>query len=317
MPASASSLSLLRCPSLATALLAAFGVACAGDGTEDGAPPNDPDLAPIQAVDRFSETAGHLQVRTPENGLPAANAPVDFDQGPFVTRGLTPAGNPVSYYNFDVQPTDPGAVYTLYEAGAASPVDGQLDIVDAIPGEAGYSDFRRVVKVTVPAGYVANTHASLDDLTLAGLAMEDTDALVNAPIVPPGSVAPRRHGGGSASLVRGWYRGMVVSYFTFEETRLQMTAGMVPTSPIWVTFNVNPDQPEGGPGSGFKVEEGTMVTHNVVATVPGDAGYSPLWAVQVYDNADFDTVMDAATAAAANQLAANVATVNCPIVAME
>ena len=40
--------------------------------------------------------------------------------------------------------------------------------MDAIPGEAGYSDFRQVVRVTVPAGYVANTHASLDDVTTAG-----------------------------------------------------------------------------------------------------------------------------------------------------
>lgn len=60
--------------------------------------------------------------------------------------------------------TDPARVYRLYEEGATAPVTGQLEIVDAIPGEAGYSDFRQVVRVTVPAGYVANTHASLDDL---------------------------------------------------------------------------------------------------------------------------------------------------------
>ena len=145
--------------------------------------------------------------------------------------------------------------------------------------------------------------------------MEDTDMLVNAPIVPAGSMAPRRVGGASAALARLWVQGDVANAFVFE-TSLVAAAGMVPTSPIWVTFNVNPPAEGGGPASGFRVEEGTLQTHNVVATVPGDAGYSPLWAVQVYDNAAFDSVMDASTAAAAPILAPNVATVNCPIVEM-
>ena len=34
--------------------------------------------------------------------LPAANAPVNFDQGPFITKGFTPTGQSVEYYNFDV-----------------------------------------------------------------------------------------------------------------------------------------------------------------------------------------------------------------------
>ena len=91
---------------------------------------------------------------------------------------------------------------------------------------------------------------------------------------------------------------------------------MVPTSPIYVMFNINPDQQDGGPGSGFKTEPGTTQTHNVVATLPGDAGYSPLWLVSVLDNAAFDSVTDLASAAAATVLGAGVATVNCPIVSV-
>ncbi len=91
---------------------------------------------------------------------------------------------------------------------------------------------------------------------------------------------------------------------------------MVPLSPIYVTFNVNPDEDGGGPASGFVTEEGSTQTHNVVATVPGDEGYSPLWLVNVYDNAAFDSVSDLETAMDAEQLAAGVATVNCPVVSV-
>ena len=202
-------MSVLRphvCPYTVTAVaLAALAtvtsLGCAGESTDDpSSGAHDPAAATVASIDRFSATAGHLQVRTPDNGLPEAGAPVDFDQQPFVTTGLTPAGNPVSYYNFDVQPTDPARLYRLYEEGMTTPLAGQLDIIDVLPGEAGYSDFWKVVKVTVPAGTAANTYASVAELEAAELAMEDTDMLVNAPIVPAGSMAPRRVGGASATL---------------------------------------------------------------------------------------------------------------------
>ena len=80
--------------------------------------PVDPDHAPIAAVDRFSDKAAHLQLRTAANSLPGPNEPVDFDSGPFVTQGLSPTtGKPVRYYNFDVQDTAPAPIYVLYREG--------------------------------------------------------------------------------------------------------------------------------------------------------------------------------------------------------
>ena len=114
--------------------------------------------------------------------------------------------------------------------------------------------------------------------------------------------------------MRGWYRDQVVNYFSFEEAPLTLTGGAVPVSPIYVTFNVNPDQPSGGPPSGFRTEDGSAQTHNVLGTVPGNPSYSPLWSVNVYDNADFADVGDLASAQAAHILASGVATVNCPVV---
>lgn len=299
------------------ALTLAALVLAACDDTTGPPAPLDPDTALRVAVDRFSAAAGNLFVRTAGSGLPAANAPIDFDQGPFITNGLGPNGELVSYYNFDVQPVAPAPIYVLFREGQATPVPEQLNIIDVVPGDAGYNDFWQVVRVTVPANYVANTVTSLAGITAAGYASQATTTIVNCPVVPEGSTASLRLGGGSAQLVRGWYKNQVVFYFSFEEHPLTTTASdEVPVAPIYVSFNINPGQPGGGPPSGFLTETGTSQTHNVVATLPGDAGYSPLWSVNIYDNADFNTVSDLTTAQAATLLAPGAAIVNCPVVSV-
>jgi hypothetical protein len=277
------------------------------------AQPLDPDKAPVAAVDRFSEKAAHLQVRTADNHIPGPNQPVDFDSGPFITQGLAPAtGKPVRYYNFDVQGTAPAPVYVLYREGEDQPVAGQLDIIDTLPGETGYNDFRQVWKVSVPKAYVANTVTDAAALLDAGYKMEQTAALRNMPVVPDESTARARLNGESAELHRAWYQGQVAKFFSFAEAPL--SGANVPLSPIYVTFNVNPGAPNGGPGSGFQAEPNSEQTHNVPFTLPSDPGYSPLWLVAVYDNADFPKVHDKASAQTAKVLAPGAATVNCPIV---
>jgi hypothetical protein len=272
----------------------------------------DPASAAKVPVDRFSDQAGTLMRRSASPALPGADQPIDFDQPPFVTQGLGPRGEKVRYYNFDVQPTAPAPIYVFFRAGEGTPLAGQLNVVDVVPGEQGYNDFWQVHKVTVPASYLANSATSKADITGAGFPVEATPMLVNCPVVPDGSKATLRIGGGAPGLTTGWYRGKTVRYFSFEEKAL--TGAAVPTSPIYVAFNVNPNQPNGGPGSGFRSEPGSTQTHNVVAALPADPGYSPLWAVDVYDNGAFPTVKDLATAMAAPQLGAGVARVNCPVV---
>ena len=280
----------------------------------DAATDVDPATAPRAAIDRFAPGTGTLMVRDNASGLPAANAPIDFDEGPFVTQGFGPDGQLVRYYNFDVQSPEPADIYVLFPEGGDAPVEGQLNIVSVIPGDEGYTDFWRVVRVDVPEGYVANTVTSVEAITDRGFVMTPTTTLVNCPIVPEGSTATERLGGASAALHQGWYGDEAVFYFSFEEKPLAVVADQVPVSSIYVTFHINPDQPGGGPPSGFLTEDGTSATHNVVETVPADAGYSPLWSVNVYDNADFDDVSDLASAQAANILASGVALVNCPLI---
>lgn len=295
-------------------LIASILGACESDAVEpaEGPFPRNPETAVRPTIDRFSAEAGNLFVRTAENGLPEAGEPIDMDQAPFITRGLGPDGRSASYYNFDVMPAAPAPIFVLFREGSSTPVEGQLNIVDVIPGDEGYNDFWQVVRVTVPEDYVANTVFSLEGIMEEGFPMEATDMLVNCPIVPEGSTGSL--GGAANGLTRGWYKGQVVFYFNFGEAALTTTPdGEVPTSPIYVSFNVNPGEAGGGPASGFKAEDGTDQTHNVLATLPGDEGYSPYWDVFVYDNAEFDAVTDLASAQAATILGPG-PFVNCPVV---
>lgn len=294
-------------------LLAVTALAACND--DDGMMPEmplDPNTAPRATIDRFSDDAATLFKRSAVASLPAAGAAIDFDQEPFISHGLGPAGQPVHYYNFDVMPTAPAPIFVLFREGESMPVSGQLNLVSVIPGDPGYSDFWQVNKVTVPADYVANTITSVDELVAAGYDTETTDMIVNCPIVPAGSTASE--GPGANGLTQGWYEDQVVFYFNFNEAPLTATgAGEVPTSDIFVSFNVNPDQAGGGPASGFMTQGTSAQTHNVVETVPGDAAYSPLWDVMPYDNAAFDMVHDLSSAQAADNFGL-AAVVNCPIV---
>src|SRR6187431_3516495 len=171
----------------------------------DAMKPLDPDQAPIAEVDRFSDKAATIYMRTADDRLPGhlpgPNEPVDFDTGPFITQGLSPrTGKPVRYYNFDIQSTTPAPVYVLYREGEDKPVGGQLDIIDTLPGEKGYNDFRQVWKVWVPKNYVSNTIADASMLQQAGYKMEKTDKLLNMAVVPDKSRARVRFNGGNPQL---------------------------------------------------------------------------------------------------------------------
>jgi hypothetical protein len=264
-------------------------------------------------IDRFSVVAGKLQVRTADNGLPGPGQPVDFDRPPFITQSWGPAGEVIRYYNFDVQPTTPATMYVFYVG--EQELATQHRVVDVVPGMPGYSDFFRVVRVSVPATYLPDQLRDAGAIQRSGFDLEATSQIVNRPIVPRGSRARERLDGAATEPEAGWYRGQRIQWLRFDEAHLVAgAAGAVPTSPISVTFNTNPDRPGGGPPSGFRTEPDGKQTHNVASSLPGDLDYSPLWSVSVYDNAAFPMVFNETTVLAAPFKARDVATVNCPIV---
>lgn len=300
---------------LAALSLALLATTSCNDNDNDPVPPmpasRDINTAARVSVDRFSAAAGRLFVRTATNGLPAANAPISFDSGPFITEGFDRTGAPVRYYNFDVQPRTAADIYVFFRAGATTPIAGQNNVINTLPGEAGYNDFWLVNRVTVPENYVPNSLTSAEEIRASGYPVEKTTMLVNCPVVPFGSTAARSNVAGmSTPLTLGWHKGSAVAYFSFGEAPLTSPgAGAVPTSPIYVMFNDNAV----GPASGFRVAPNTQMTHNVLATLPGDAGYSPLWSVRVLDNKYFEQVTNLATATSFSSMMAG-ADVNCPVV---
>jgi hypothetical protein len=303
-------------------ILALVGVVACGSSSStapggtnaDAATARDPATAPKVSIDRFSDSFAHLFKRSANPSLPAANAPIDFDQGPFITRGLGPNGEHVAYYNFDVLPTTPAPIYVFFPEGSSTELTAQMHIIDVVPGDAGYNDFWQVVKVTVPASYVPNSVTSAAELHAAGFTLTRTRMIVNCPVVPAGSTARLRYTSEPNGLVQGWYRDQVVEYFSFDEHML--TGATVPTAPIYVTFNINPDpnNPMSGPPSGFVTEPSSMQTHNVVSVLPEAASYSPLWEVIAYDDAAFSSVNNLAAAQQAKVLVPDAGLVNCPIV---
>lgn len=268
----------------------------------------DPATEPREPIDRFSAAAGTLFVRDADPTLPGPNEAIDYDAR-FRMRALGPGGEVVLLYHFDVQATAPAPIYVLFREGEDAPIEGQKNIVTVIPGDPGYNDLWQPVRVDVPRDYVVNSWTSYEEL--AGRPMQVMEMLVNCPVVPEGSVATVRTPGDYSELHQGWYGGRVIQYFHFGEAAVLPVAGVVPTSTAYFAYDVNPST--GAPGTGFAVEPGTEQTHNVLATLPGDAGYSPLWSVNVYDRAAFDGVHDLTTAMAAPQLATATGIVNAPI----
>ena len=277
--------------------------------------PKDPDQAPIATVDRFSDAAGTLLKRSADNHLPGPNEPINFDTPPFNVWGLSPAGEPALYYHLDVKSTTPVPVYILYREGEDMPVQEQLDIIDTLPGEQGYNDFRQVWKVWVPKDYVANTITDASMLQQAGYKIEKTDKLLNMAVVPDKSRARVRFNGGHPELQRAWYRGEVAKFFLFDEAPLSVSGDSVPVSPIYDGFTINPGQPGGE--KEFCTDPNSTQTHNVVATMPGDKAYSPLWLRVVYDSAACASVHNLETALQAKKVAANVLLINCPMVSVK
>jgi hypothetical protein len=99
---------------------------------------HDPNTAQKVSVDRFSSSAGHLQVRTATHGLPAANAPLDFDKAPFITKGLGSDGRHAGY--------SPLRYVSAYDNAAFNDVD------DSASAQAAASAGSGLANVNCPIG---------------------------------------------------------------------------------------------------------------------------------------------------------------------
>ena len=69
--------------------------------------------------------------------------------------------------------------------GSPKLVDGQRNVIDAVPGQAGYSAFWRVNLVAVGADYKANAVNAAALVASQNLKATQTNLLVNCPVVSP------------------------------------------------------------------------------------------------------------------------------------
>jgi len=155
----------------------------------------------------------------------------------------------------------------------------------------------------VPDGYVANSIRSLGEAVASGYTIQETNTIVNCPVVNPNATIA----GSSQTLVSGWYRNRDVFYFD-EGTRSPAEGLVVVAAPIYAFFH----------------SDGTAVAgqRNVIDALPGNSNYSDLWnVVKVVVDASYvaNDLKDARSILAANgagQLNLEMTTiyVNCPVV---
>ena len=254
---------------------------------------NFPGYVPIAAIDRFSDSAGRFFKRSVESRLPGPDEPIDFDED-FLHRAIGPNGEVIEFYHFDVRPTAPAAVYQLVDTRGDA-IAAQLLIFDDVPGESGYNDLRQVNEVVVTdRDFRPNSATSLQDIEAAGYGIEPVDKIMHCVMVPDGSVALKRFDKGEPrELQNGWYRDEVVKFLLFENpksTAIEFSLGEVSTPQMYAFFDNDEDATEG-----FALD-GDGSTHNVFTSLPGQEGYSPLWALRLFKLIAFDRVTNVADA---------------------
>jgi len=289
--------------SVRSLIVSVLAVACSSSGDVPifDAPPLDPAQAEPAFIDRFSAEAGVLSVRSTGSGLPEANAPIDFDQPPFAFAAFGPAGEAIRLYDFDFKGQQPGTLYVFLQDGV--PLSEQLAVLARIPGQEGYNDFMRVSEVSVPNGYRANSIRSEADLIASEFLVTQTERVVNRVVVPAGSTAALRYGGAEPRSSGAWHEGKLATVLEFEDAVPAQDVGYgelgLTNATLWAAFNIDPDQPGGGPASGRRLEPGTEQTHFVAERLPDQPGYSPYWMTITYHNRAFDSVRDKPSAEAA------------------
>ncbi len=212
----------------------------------------------------------------------------------------------VKYYDFGANTKLSGAgvasaaIYPFITGmnadGTPKFVQGQHNLIDVVPGDAGYSDLWKVTMVTVGEGYEPDSIKSKADLDRAGLTMTETEMFVNCPVVPAGSTLE-----GGEALVQGWFKGDAVFYPDFGANP--------PTAlPIWVFITgLNADgTPHFAAGQ-----------NNIIDSVPGDEGYSAFWRVNmvtVPDGYESNSIRSAADAVSSGfEIQETDMVVNCPV----
>ena len=167
-----------------------------------------------------------------------------------------------------------------------NPFGFQPNVVDSVPGDAGYSPLWRVYAVTWADGVEARELKSEAEIlaaqTAGELTFEKAPLVKNSPVVD--TLPPR---------IGGFYNGRTVDYFLTDVSVEAEAAGLSDATGFPVTFVPSlGDVPDASTAKLYLFMNGVEGPNpfgfqpNVVDSVPGDAGYSPLWRVYAVTWAD-------------------------------
>ena len=161
-------------------------------------------------------------------------------------------GATVRYFDFGPIKLTPGnklAPIWTFTNGA----DGQRNVIDTVPGQAGYSPLWQVNKVTWAAGRNPRPLTSADAIEKAAASGEvtiiRTTTVVNCPVL-----------GFGQQRVPGFSGGRVIHYYDLGPVKVAPGNAVVPL---------------------YAVTNGVAGQHNVTGDTiaPGQTAYPPLWAI--------------------------------------
>lgn len=170
----------------------------------------------------------------------------------------------------------------------------QRNVIDTVPGRDDYTPLWKVTMLTWKQGVAPRTLRSAAAVRAAlragQLTARKTSVVVNCPVL-----------GFGQELIDGFAKGNPVEYLDLGPVKL---ASGNKVAPIWAVTN------------------GTTAQRNIIDTLPGDADYTPLWAVVMvtwHDGITPRTLrskadVDAAEAAGEVTLEQTSLVVNCPVV---
>jgi cold shock CspA family protein len=135
----------------------------------------------------FDVTATSMFVNCPI--VPAGST---LETGKQLTQGWY-KGEEVFYPDYGMNNTSAIPIYVLIHGmnadGTPDFVEGQSNIIDQVPGDAGYSAFWQVIMVTVPQNYMPNSIRSANAVRASGFPMTPTDMIVNCPVTEVAAAA--------------------------------------------------------------------------------------------------------------------------------
>jgi hypothetical protein len=139
-------------------------------------------------------------------------------------------GQDVVYFDFGPNPATVAPIFAFITGmdaqGKPQLVPGQHNVIDVIPGDAGYSAFWKITFVTVPAGYQANSIRSTEDVRSSGFQLTETNMVVNCPVLRTDSAVAASSGAAATPAAMA----------TAAPAMLPVTGGSGPDLGPWIVL---------------------------------------------------------------------------------